>query len=185
MFYNPDSLMRQFRTHLSRRALRRLLGATALLVCGLLAVPSIRSGVWSAVGAVQTQETFVQQARRALAQGRLAQAEALAKARPAGDPDVPAVLARVESTRGKYDEARRLLEAGAAANPSGEAALELGLLLQHQFGRGDAAAEHLNRVLGQGLQAPDTEAVFRAARAAQALGRIQDANSLYRVAKRV
>jgi tetratricopeptide (TPR) repeat protein len=140
--------------------------------------------VWSAVGAVQTQETFIQQARRALAQGRSAQAESLAKARPAGDPDAAAVLARVESSRGRYDEARRLLEASAGANSSGEAALELGLLLQQQFGRGDDAAAHLNRVLGRGLQAADGEAVFRAARAAQALGRMQDANSLYRVAAR-
>ncbi len=170
------------------------MGATALLVCGLLAVPSIRAGVWATAGAVfgaeashaavQTPETFIQQARRALARGRVTQAEALAKARPAGDPDAAAVLARVESTRGRYDEARRLLEAAAAANPSGEAALELGLLLQQQFGRVDTAADHLNRVLARGLQAPDTEAVFRAARAAQALGRVQDANSLYRVAAR-
>ena len=97
------------------------MGAGALLVCGLLAVPSIRSGLWAASGtlfraeasqaAAQTPETFMQQARRALAQGRPAQAEALAKARPAGDPDAAVVLARVESRRGRYDEARRLLEA--------------------------------------------------------------------------
>ena len=194
MFYNPERPMRQLSTHFSSRAWRRLLGAGALLVCGLLAVPSIRSGLWAASGAVfgaeasqaaaQTPETFIQQARRALAQGRPAQAEALAKARPAGDPDAAVVLARVESRRGRYDEARRLLEAGAAVNASGEAALELGLLLQHQFGRGDTAAQHFNRVLERGLQGPDTEAVFRAARAAQALGRMQDANSLYRVAAR-
>jgi tetratricopeptide (TPR) repeat protein len=186
--------MGQLSTHFSSRAWRRLLGAGALLICGLLAVPSIRSGLWAASGAVfgaeasqaaaQTPETFIQQARRALAQGRPAQAEALAKARPAGDPDAAVVLARVESGRGRYDEARRLLEAGATVNASGEAALELGLLLQHQFGRGDTATQHFNRVLERGLQGPDAEAVFRAARAAQALGRMQDANSLYRVAAR-
>ena len=94
------------------------------------------------------------------------------------------MLAQLASARGRYDEALRLLEAAPAANPSGEAALELGLLLQQHFGRGDAAAGHLNRVLGRGLQVTDSEAVFRAARAAQALGRMQDANSLYRVAAR-
>ena len=182
--------MRNLRTHLSARVWMRLSGVTILLLGGLLAVPAVRGGIASvfrgegSLAAVQTPETFIQQARRALAQGRLDQAEGLAKARPAGDSDAAAVFGRVQSARGRYDEALRLLEAGAVANPSGEAALELGQLLQHQFGRGDAAAEHLNRVLGRGLQAPDSEAVFRAARAAQALGRMQDANSLYRVAAR-
>ena len=82
------------------------------------------------------------------------------------------------------DEALQLLEAATTANPSGEAALALGLLLQEHFGRGEVAAAHLSRVLGRGLQVTDNEAVFRAARAAQALGRMQDANSLYRVAAR-
>jgi len=166
------------------------MAATVLLVCGLAAVPAIRAGMSSAVGAAldaepspaaaQAPETFIQQARRALARGRPAEAEALAKARPAGDPEAAAVLARVESARGRSAEALRLLEAGVAANPSGEAALELGLLLQHQFGRSDAAAAHLNRVLGRSLQAPDSETLFRAARAAQALGRMRDVEALFR-----
>ncbi len=171
-----------------------LSGAMALLVCGLLAVPSFRARAWSAIGAVvetsasqaavQTPETFIQQSRRALARGRLAEAEALAKSKPAGDPEAAAVLAHLAASRGRYDEALQLLEAATTANPSGEAALALGLLLQEHFGRGDVAAGHLSRVLGRGLQVTDNEAVFRAARAAQALGRMQDANSLYRVAAR-
>jgi len=174
--------------------MRWLLGATALLSCGLLSVPSIRGRLWSAAGAAvdagssaaaaQTTETFIQQARRALARGRPAEAEALARTRPTGDPDAAAVLARVESSRGRYDEALRLLEPGAKVHPTGEAALELGLLLQHHFGQGERAAQHLNQVLGGGLRAGDGEAVFRAARAAAALGRMQDANSLYRAAAR-
>ena len=150
--------MRHLRTHLSSRAWRRLSGATILLVCGLLAVVAFRTRASSVIGAVfgaetseaaaQAPETFIQQSRRALARGQLAQAEELAKTRPAGDPEAAAVLAQVESSRGRYDEARRLLEAAVAVNPSGEAALELGLLLQHQFGRDDVAAEHFNRVIG-------------------------------------
>ena len=172
-----------------------VIAATVLLACVVAVVPALRTGVLSVIGtafgaetsqaAVQVPETFIQQARRALARGRLAEAEALAKTKPAGDPDGAAVLARVASARGRYDEALQLLQPGAAANPTGEAALELGLLLQRQFGRDAAAAEHLNRVLGRGLQASDGEALFRAARAAQALGKIRpEAESLYRVASR-
>ena len=132
----------------------------------------------------QTPETFIQQARRALAQGRPAEAEALARpARPAIPRRRPCSRAssrRAAGTTRRCDCSRR----APRRNPSGEAALELGLLLQQQFGRADVAAEHLNRVLGRGLQAPDSEAVFRAARAAQALGRMQDANALFRAAAR-
>ena len=170
--------------------MRWLSGATGLLLCAALAVPSIRGRIWSAAGAAfdagssaaaaQTTETFIQQARRALARGRPAEAEALAKARPAGDPEAAAVLAQIESSRGRYDEALRLLEVAAKVNPTGEAALELGLLLQSQFGQGERAAQHLNQVLGGGLRAGDTEAMFRAARAARAIGRMRDVEALFR-----
>ena len=53
-------------------------------------------GAETSQAAAQVPETFIQQARRALARGRPAEAEALAKARPAGDSDAAAVLARVE-----------------------------------------------------------------------------------------
>ena len=76
-----------------------------LLVCGLAAVPAVRVRVSSSLGAVfgaetslaaiQAPETFIQQARRLSASGRRTEAEALAKARPAGDPDRAAVLASV------------------------------------------------------------------------------------------
>jgi len=194
VFYNPGSQMHFLRSHRSPRPWMWLSGAMALLVCGYLAVPSLRSRAWSAIGAfvetsasqaaAQTPETFIQQARRALARGRAGEAEALAKTRPAGDPEAAAVFAQLASSRGRYDEALQLLEAATTANPSGEAALALGLLLQLHYGRGEVAAGHLGRVLGRGLQVTDSEAVFRAARAAQALGRMQDANSLYRVAAR-
>jgi tetratricopeptide (TPR) repeat protein len=134
--------------------------------------------------AAQTPETFIQQARRAFARGQYAEAERLAQARPAGDSDAAAVLARVEARRGRYDDALKLLEAGAKTNPSGEAALELGLLLQQHYGKTNAGAEHLQRVMNRGFQAAEAEAVFRAGRAAQALGEMQDANSLFRAAAR-
>ena len=165
-----------------------------LLVCGLAAVPAVRVRVSSSLGAVfgaetslaaiQAPETFIQQARRLSARGRRTEAEALAKARPAGDPDRAAVLASLEASRGNYDEALKLLEAGTATNPTGEAALELGLLLQRHFGRQTAAAEHLNRVFGSGVKTGDAESLFRAARAARALDQIRDAEALYKAAVR-
>jgi tetratricopeptide (TPR) repeat protein len=165
-----------------------------LLVCGLAAVPAVRArvsssfsavfGAETSLAAVQAPETFIQQARRLSARGRRTEAEALANARPAGDPERAAVLASVESSRGNYDDAVKLLEAGAATNPAGEAALELGLLLQRQFGRHADAAEHLNRVFRSGSQSRDSESVFRAARAARALDEIRDAEALYKAAVR-
>ena len=175
---------------MSPRVLKRVLIVVAVIVCGIAAVPSLRSRIASVAGgdasqaAQQASDSFPQAARRALAQGRIADAETLAKSRPAGDGEAAAVLARVEALRGNYDGARQLLETAAAAQPWGDAALELGLLLQRQFGRADAAQPHLNRVLSRATQIQDPESLFRAARAAAALGRVQEANSLYRVAAR-
>ena len=171
----------------------RLIVAAALIAALLATIPSFRQGLSSTAGifgsissqaAQQTPETFLQAARRALAQGRVADAEALANARPAGESDAAAVLARIDSVQGRYDEAVKRLEAAAAAQPGGEASLELALLLKQQFGRHNEAAPHLNRVLNRSTQAQDAETLFRAARAAQALRQMQDANTLFRAAAR-
>jgi tetratricopeptide (TPR) repeat protein len=171
------------------KMLRRLL--TVVLAAGVvLAVLSIwRPRVWPTVdvgsqAAQQTPETFLQATRRALAQGRAADAEALAKSRPANDGDAAAVLARIAASRGRHDEALKLLETAAAAQPTGEAALELGLLQKKQFGKADAASQLLNRVMSSAAQVSNPETFFRAARAAQALGLLHDANALYRTAAR-
>jgi cellulose synthase operon protein C len=173
---------------------RRLLVAAVVAAGALAAIPAFRAGAWSAVGAAvagvrpeaaqQTPESFAQATRRALAEGRAADAESLAKARPATDSDAAAVLARLESAQGRHDAALRILEAAVAAQPAGEAALELGLLQKRQFGRADVAAQHLNRVLSSATQVQDAESFFRAARAAQALGLLHDANTLFRAAAR-
>jgi cellulose synthase operon protein C len=171
----------------------RLVIACVVVVSLLAAIPAFRQGVSSTAGvfgeissqaAQQTPETFLQATRRAIAHGQLAEAETLAKARPAGDAEAAAVLARIEATRGQYDAALRGLQAAVATQPGGEASLELGLLLKQQFGRHDEAAPHLNRVLNRSTQAQDAETLFRAARAAQALRQIQDANTLFRTATR-
>jgi tetratricopeptide (TPR) repeat protein len=127
-------------------------------------------------------EPFPQSAWTAIAHGRTADAEAQARARPADDASAAAVLAHIAMASGKHDEALAMLEPAAARAPAGDAAVELGLLLQ-RVGRMQAASEHLQRVLRHvSTGASDGASVYRAARAAHALGRVQDANSLYRSA---
>jgi cellulose synthase operon protein C len=186
--------MRRVRAILTSTAFRRLLMAAVLLGCALAAVPSFRTNLVSfarTIGGLSTSEaaqdtpaTFLQAARRAIAHGRPAEAEALAKARPANDSDAAAILATLAIARGNYDQAVRLLEGPASAQPTGEAALELGLLLRRYLGRTDAGIQHLNRIVQRAGQLQDPASLFRAGRAAHALGLMQDANALYRVAAR-
>ena len=120
-------------------------------------------------------------ARRAIARGRPAEAEALAKQRPATDGAAAGVLGQLAATRGRYDEAIALLEPAVAREPASEAALQLGLI-ELQLGRTQQATRHLTDVLQQGASGRDVEGLFRGARAAQALGRPRDANSLFKAA---
>jgi tetratricopeptide (TPR) repeat protein len=148
-----------------------------LLVC----VATGSSSFGHSQGAPPGSDSFLTSATRALAHGRGSEAEALARSRPAGDSDAAAVLARIALRRGRIDEARKLLEPAAAAIPDGEAALELGLLLQ-QLGQSEAATPLLRQVFRQGASGSNVEALLRAGRAAQALNRPQDANALFRAA---
>ena len=108
-------------------------------------------------------------------------AEALAKARPANDPAAAAVLARLAIARGAFDEALRILEGPAAVDPRSDAALELGLL-QQRLGHQEQGNRLLTAISNSGGARSDGESLLRAGRAAQALKRAQDANSLYRAA---
>jgi tetratricopeptide (TPR) repeat protein len=126
-------------------------------------------------------QNFAAVTRRAIARGRPAEAEALAKQRPAGDPAAAAVLGQLAMVRGQYAAATAVLEPAATRDPGGEAALQLGLLNQ-QLGRAQVATRLLSQVLDRAAAGTDVESVFRAARAAQALGRPRDANTLYRAA---
>ena len=126
-------------------------------------------------------QSFAAAARRAIAHGRPEEAEALAKQKPATDGAAAGVLGQLAAMRGRYDEAIALLEPAAAKEPGSEAALQLGLIEQ-QLGRAQQATRHLTDVLQQGSSGRDVEGLFRAARAAQALGRPRDANSLFKAA---
>jgi tetratricopeptide (TPR) repeat protein len=176
--YNRNSFMpgtrgdRRFRV-----SVRSLAAVLIVAVCATTA----SSSFGSAQGTGQAGESFPRQARRAIAEGRIEEAEALAKARPSTDPDAVAVLGRLLVRRGAYDDARRMLEPAAAQEPGGEAALELGLLLQ-RIGQTQTAGTLLTTVMREGMGAGDVEAAYRAARAAHALGRPRDAVALYRAA---
>jgi len=98
------------------------------------------------------------------------------------EPRAIAMRARAHIARGRYQEAEKLLAPAVTAAPAGDAALELGLL-QNYLGRRDEATRTLNRV-ASGSQSRTPADLLRMARAARALGRFQDANTLFRDADR-
>jgi tetratricopeptide (TPR) repeat protein len=121
------------------------------------------------------REPFSRQAAQAIGRGQRAQAEEMARQRGPADPDAAAVLARLAIDRGNYEEAESVLRPAAMAQPRGEAALELGLLLAARGRRAEARAllEGLTAVEGEA----DGVASLRAGVAARALGLAHDANS--------
>jgi tetratricopeptide (TPR) repeat protein len=119
----------------------------------------------------------LQAAARALVEGRYDEVPTLVDKLDQNDPNVVAVKARALVARGRYQEAEALLRPSAQRAASSEAALELGLLMQ-TLGRADAPA-----ILGRVAAASgsnDPRELARAARATRALGRMYDANDLYR-----
>ena len=155
----------------------RLLVAIILYVCAWAAFPP----AYADQNPPTEAQSFLMAARRAIAHGKLDEAEALARGRPGADPDAAAILAQLSMRRGKYEDAQAVLEPAVAKQPDGEAALTLGLL-HVQLGRTQAATRLLTAVYQQGAARGDGESLFRAARAAHALGRAHDANGLYRAA---
>jgi cellulose synthase operon protein C len=122
---------------------------------------------------------FPASAWAALAHGKPADAEALARARPADDPAAVALLAHLAIDAGRYDEAIAALEPAAARAPLSDASLELGLI-QQRLGRDAAASPLLTAIYRQSGE--DAASRLRAARAASALGRAREANGLFRAA---
>jgi tetratricopeptide (TPR) repeat protein len=140
--------------------------------------------VWTAVtvpshGQQTAQQAFPASAWRAIAHGRPADAEVLARARPADDPAALAVIAHLATAKGRYDEALAALRPAAQRAPLSDAALELGLL-QKRLGNHSAASQLLTVIFRQSEN--DAASLVRAGRAAAALGRAREAQSLYRSA---
>jgi cellulose synthase operon protein C len=115
----------------------------------------------------------------ALAHGDRAGAERLAGERPE-DPAAAAVRARLAGDRGEYAAAIAMLEPVASAEPLSDAALELGLLYE-RVGRREDASRVLSTIYNR-AGSGNPELAIRAGRAAQALNRPREANSLFRLA---
>ena len=146
------------------------------LVLPALVVILLAVGAWAMYPRASANQTpapaegqgFLKSARRAIAHGRISEAESMAKARPGSDSGAAAVLAELAIRRGKYEEAQALLEPAAAKEPEGEAALALGIL-HLQLGRAQEGSRLLTAVQRQASSRSDAESLFRAARAAHAL----------------
>jgi tetratricopeptide (TPR) repeat protein len=123
-------------------------------------------------------QEFPRSAWTAIAQGQLDQAASLARSQPAGDIEAAGILGHLAIRSGQYDEAVRLLEPAANGAPLSRAALELGLLHQ-RLGRSEAGGRILSTIFRQGAASSDPFVLARAARAAQAIGRPHDAQSLF------
>lgn len=177
MFYNRASFMPRTR---APRLPTGLPVPIRPLVVVLLAV-CLAATDFSRTSAQSERQPFPHSAWTAIAHGQIDVAESLARAQPAGDAEAAAVLGHLLIRKGQYDAAVKLLEPAAEQAPLGGAALELGLL-HHRLGRTQAAEPLLTTLFRQGSSASDPFVVARAARAAQALGRPHDANSLYQSA---
>jgi tetratricopeptide (TPR) repeat protein len=117
-------------------------------------------------------------AARALNAGQYDEIERLLAS--ATDERSTVLRARAHIARGRHGEAEKLLGGRAAANPGGDAALELGLL-QTYLGRRQDATRTLGLVLSRGPENTPLD-LLRLGLAARALGRFQDANSFLRSA---
>jgi cellulose synthase operon protein C len=141
----------------------------------VLAAPAVRQ----APPRVASDTAWFRTARAAIAHGKRTEAESMARSRGTGDPAAAAILGRLAVDRGEYDDALALLGPAAAANPIGEAALELGLL-QRSLGRASDAAQTLAPLVNATRGAVTGDGLLRAARAAHALDQARTANTLYR-----
>ncbi len=154
----------------------RSVAALALAV-GLVLLAIIPAGIAQSTRRAQPN---LQNATRALLEGRYDDVASLTAALDGQDPAVVALSARALIARGRYQEAETMLRPAAERAPGSDAALELGLLLQ-LLGRPEGAAV-LNRVAGArpGAGPEGAPQLARQARALRALNEFEDANAAYR-----
>ncbi len=153
--------------------------AALALAVGLVLLAIIPAGMAQSARRAQPN---LQNATRALLEGRYDDVATLTAALDGQDPAVVALSARALIARGRYQEAESALRPAAERAPGSDAALELGLLLQ-MLGRPEANAL-LNRVVAAPASAgSDAGAqLAREARALRALNQFEDANAAYREA---
>ena len=160
---------------------RKAVGLAAVLVVGALFPVAIAQVRRPAAPTPAAPQTPAQLALRALVEGRYDDVVSLTTAVTAKDPfdpELAALHARALSERGKYKEAEDLLRPVAQRQPTSDAALELGLLLQMQSRTEGATL--LSRVAAAADTANRASDLARSARALQALGRFNEANAAFR-----
>ncbi len=153
----------------SRRACASALAIAVGFVLGVLDL-----GATVLAQAARRSLPPIQQAERALLEGRYDEVERIARSLDRGDPAVAAVEARALIARGRYADAEAVLQPVASRLPASVAALELGLL-EKMLGR-TSAADRLRRV------AADSPDLLAAGRALHALGAFDEANDVFRSA---
>jgi len=166
-------------------ALRLLVLAPALAVSTVLllatvAIPPAEAQSPSSDAQV-TPASALLEAHRAFRSGHYDTVDELLAPLAASSTDAGLLRARAAIARGRYDAAIGWLTPVATTDRGGPAALELGLLLR-SLGRRPEAERLLQAVI-QRASSTNESAIgraARAARAAQALGRVQQANDLFR-----
>jgi tetratricopeptide (TPR) repeat protein len=146
-------------------------GFAALLLIGLLAV---------VVGQSTRRAPGVEAAEQALNEGRYDEVASLTAELPPDDQVGIVLRARADIARGRYKEAEAALRPAATAEPEGDAALELGLLL-HKLENPDAERV-LDRVASGISSARTAQDLARAGQALQALNLPRDAGDAFREA---
>jgi tetratricopeptide (TPR) repeat protein len=144
--------------------------ALALSVGFVLALLVLGSTV--AAQTARRNQPPLQQARRALLDGKYDEVDQLTTQLDLRDPNAVAIKARADLARGRFAEAETALRPVATRLPTSVAALELGLLLQ-TLGRDDARAV-LRKV------AAEASDLLVAGRALHALRVFDEANSAFR-----
>jgi len=146
----------------------------------LLASVVLTIGLAPFVTAEQSQNVAAARANaeKSWRAGRLDEVDKFAEAFPK-DELLAVLRAKAIAMRGDYARAESLLQPFAAASQAGEAALETGLL-QQLVGRRNEARRTLQVVMLGEQRKPTARDYLRAARAARALGRFDDANGFFR-----
>ena len=166
--YSPT--MRSCSRPLSRPRSSARLGLASAFSCLLLIVAGEARG--QAPPPADAPSPIVQ-AARALRTGHYDEIESLTAS--LSDEASQQVRAQAHVARGRYAQAIAILTPFATAEPAGASALELGLLYR-MLGRTADATRLLTTVVERSGRNQDQESLVRAARAARALSRFEQAN---------
>ncbi|MEZ5294136.1 MAG: tetratricopeptide repeat protein [Vicinamibacterales bacterium] len=137
-------------------------------------------GPWHPAAHAQRTADPREAAADALDHGRYEQVQSALAQLPADDIGAAVLRARALVAVGKYADAEQALLPAATRNVTGDAMVELGLVQRMQGKREGLRA--LSIVLSRDLLAGSAAEYVRAGRAAQALGRLQQANDFFRQA---